>query len=180
VDAPSHFIPGGKAIDALAPETLVAPLIVVDVSAKAESDPDYAATPADFEAWETRHGRIPRGALVVLNSGWHRRFAEPERYLNRDADGVMHFPGFALAGAELLLGRGVAGIGTDTLSIDPGNSTDFAVHRRVLAAGLYQVENLADLDRVPARGATAVVGVLPVRGGSQSPARVLALVPARP
>jgi kynurenine formamidase len=180
VDAPSHFIPGGRGIDALAPEELVAPLVVVEVSTQAEGDPDHAATPADFEAWEARHGRIPAGAFVALNSGWHHRFADPDRYLNRDADGVMHFPGFSPAGAELLLERGVAGIGIDTLSVDPGSSKDFAVHKLVLSAGLYQVENLANLGRVPARGAMIVVGVLPVRNGSQSPARIYALLPATP
>jgi kynurenine formamidase len=178
VDAPSHFVEGGAAIDDLAPSTLVAPLAVIDVSEAAARDPDYAPPPAVFLAWEARHGAIPRGALVVLNSGWHRRFAEPARYLNQDAAGVMHFPGFSPAAAALLIERGVAGIGTDTLSIDPGNSSDFAVHGRALGAGLYQVENLANLDGLPARGATAIVGVLPVRGGSQAPARILALVPA--
>jgi kynurenine formamidase len=177
VDAPSHFIPGGASIDALPPAALVAPLVVVDVSAQAARDPDYASGPGDFQNWEQQHGRIPPRALVVLNSGWHQRFSDPERYLNRDAEGGMHFPGFSLAGAEWLLARGVVGIGTDTLSIDPGNSADFAVHKRALAAGLYQVENLAHLDELPAHGATAVVGVLPVRDGSQAPARVFALIP---
>ncbi len=73
----------------------------------------------------------------------------------------------------------MVGIGVDTASLDPGNSTDFAVHVGFLGAGKYGIENLANLDGVPARGATAFVGPIPWEEGSGSPCRVLAVAPGR-
>jgi kynurenine formamidase len=128
-------------------------------------------------AWEARHGRIQPHSLVVANTGWHAKFAQPAQYLNLDSDHVMHFPGYSRAAAVLLVERDVAGVGIDTLSIDPGNAADFAAHKVILAANRYQIENLANLDALPATGAVAVIGVLPVREGSQAQARVFALLP---
>ncbi len=177
VDAPAHFVPGGRTIDELEPAELVVPAVVIDAREQAAADPDYRLTADDLGRWEGRHGRIPAGALVILETGWHARFAEPARYVNSDSSGVMHFPGFAADAAGLLLRRDVAGIGIDTLSLDPGDSTDFPVHRLMLGAGKYQIENLANLDALPPTGATVVVGVLPVGRGTQAQARVLALLP---
>lgn len=177
VDAPSHFIEGGASIDAITPAQLVSELVMIDVSAKASADPDYAATAADVEAFEAKHGRIPPGAFVALRTGWSERFSDGARYANQDKAGVMHFPGWSAEAADLLIERGVVGVGVDTLSTDPGRSRDFAVHHRVLGAGLFQVENLAHVEALPPRGATIVIGVLPVAEGSQAPARIFALVP---
>ncbi|MBI2993910.1 MAG: cyclase family protein [Gammaproteobacteria bacterium] len=176
VDAPSHFIPQGRDIDDLEPSQLVAPLVVIGVEARSRANPDYRLSAADIDAWEMEHGEIPPGCFVALNTGWHRKFDDPKSYLNQDARDVMHFPGYSVEAAKILLKRDVAGIGIDTLSIDPGDSQDFAAHKVVLGAGRYMVENLANLDVLPATGATIIVGVLPVRGGSQAQARVLALI----
>jgi kynurenine formamidase len=89
----------------------------------------------------------------------------------------MRFPGFGPDSAKLLVERNVAGIGIDTLSIDFGASKDFQAHRIVLGANKYQIENLANLDALPPTGATVFVGVLPVRGGSQAQARIVAFLP---
>ena len=138
---------------------------------------DYRLSAADVATWEAANGRIAAGTLVILNTGWHARFARPKDYVNADAGGVMHFPGFGADAARLLVERGVVGIGIDTLSLDHGPSQDFATHKIMLAAGKYQIENMANLDALPARGATVIVGVLPVREGTQAQARVLALLP---
>ena len=76
----------------------------------------------------------------------------------------------------MLVQRGVAGIGIDTLSLDPGNDLSFPVHRVILGAGKFQVENLNNLDVLPAVGAVAVIGVLPVRDASQAQARIFAFM----
>ncbi len=177
VDAPGHFVKGKRAIDELPLADLVVPAVVIDARAAVAADPDYRLGAADVEAWEARHGRVPAGALAILNTGWYKRFDRPARYANMDANGVMHFPGYGADAARLLAARGVAGIGIDTLSIDHGPSKDFAAHLVMLGANRYQIENLANLDALPATGAVAIVGVLPVRGGSQAQARVLALLP---
>lgn len=177
LDAPAHFIPGGRTVDEISAAELVVPAVVIDVREEAAADPDYRLTAERVRAFEARAGKIPQGSLVILHTGWHRRFADPEAYVNMDADGVMHFPGFGADAARLLVRRDVAGIAIDTLSIDPGESADFAAHEAMLGAGKYQIENLADPGPLPATGATAIVGVLPVAGGTQAQARVLALVP---
>ena len=71
--------------------------------------------------------------------------------------------------------RSIVGIGTDTLSQDPGNSTDFGTHVTILGAGLYGIEGVANLDGLPASGATVVVGGPNHANASGGPARLLAL-----
>lgn len=179
VDAPAHFIAGARAIDGLTAGELVVAAVVLDVRAAAAADPDFRLGAAELRAWEARHGPIPARALVIVNTGWHRRFADPQSYVNMDAEGVMHFPGLGRDGAALLVARDVAGVGIDTMSLDFGASTDFAAHRVLLGADRYGIENLANLDALPPTGATAVVGGLNVRGGSQAQARILALLPRK-
>lgn len=177
VDAPAHFVEGNRAIDELSLSELIVPAVVIDVQDKVASNPAYELTAEDVLSWESEHGEVPAGALVILNTGWHKRFDEPEQYVNMDDDKVMQFPGYGPDSAELLVERDVAGIGIDTLSIDHGPSKSFAAHVVMLEAGKYQIENLANLDALPATGATVMVGVLPVQGGSQAQARVIALMP---
>lgn len=177
VDAPSHFIEGGTPIENIALNQLVTPAVMIDIQDKVAQDEDYLLSADDVRAWEAEHGEIPSGALVILNTGWYKRFGEPERYINMDAEGVMRFPGYGPDAAELLLERDVAGIGIDTLSLDNGSAETFATHDIMLGADKYQIENMANLDALPPTGATIVVGVLPVRDGSQAQARIFALLP---
>ena len=177
VDAPSHFIKGNKSIDQLALDQLILPMVVLDAQDAVSKNNDYELTPADIRNWEAKHDKVPANSLFVMNSGWHKRFDAPEKYRNLDGDGVMHFPGFSAEAAKLLVERGVAGIGIDTLSLDHGPSKTFAAHVVMLDADKYQVENMASLDSLPATGATVIIGVLPVRGGSQAQARIFALLP---
>ena len=176
IDAPIHFAASGAGPAELPLEELVVPLAVVDVSARAEADPDYQVTPKDVLAWEKRFGRLPRGCCVAMRSGWDRHAASP-RYLGTDDKGVFHFPGFHPEATALLLKeRQVAGLAVDTLSLDHGPSKDFRTHTTWLPAGRWGLENVAGLANVPARGATLVVGAPKVKGATGGPARVLALV----
>lgn len=177
VDAPAHFVQGNRSIDELSLSELIVPAVVIDAQDKVASNPDYELSADDVRTWESEHGEIPAGSLVILNTGWHKRFDEPERYVNMDEDEVMHFPGFGPDSARLLVERDVAGIGIDTLSLDYGPSKTFATHMIMLQAEKYQIENLANLDALPATGATVMVGVLPIQGGSQAQARIIALLP---
>ena len=179
VDAPGHFVAGQGLLDTIEVRDLVAPLVVIDVRTSCATYPDYTLDMAVLQGWETRHGRVPTGAVVVLYTGWESRWSNPAAYANADTNGVLHFPGFGVDVAEFLATkRGVRGLGIDTLSTDPGRSQDFAQHKAFLAHGLYQIENLRNLDLVPPTGATIIVGVLPIRNGSGAPARVLAIIPA--
>jgi kynurenine formamidase len=177
VDAPSHFVADKRSVAQIPLDELVVPLAVLHVAKKAAKDPDYAILGDDIVDWESANGPVPVGCLFVADTGWHKRFRDPPAYLNQDAEGVMHFPGFSPEAAKLLVERDVVGIGIDTMSLDPGVAKDFPTHKVMLAANKYQIENLANLDKLPDLGATVVVGVVPVVDGSQAPARILALVP---
>lgn len=175
LDVPAHFIVDGRQSPEIPLEELVRPLVVIDISARAASDPDAVVLPGDLVAFEQRHGRIPRGAVACMYSGWESRVGSEAAYRNVGADGLQHFPGFGKAAVEwLLVERDIAGIGVDTLSLDHGASTTFDTHLTVLGADRYGIENLANLARVPARGATIVVGLVPWEHGSGGPARVFA------
>nr|VFJ93891.1 MAG: Kynurenine formamidase [Candidatus Kentron sp. H]VFJ94677.1 MAG: Kynurenine formamidase [Candidatus Kentron sp. H]VFK01197.1 MAG: Kynurenine formamidase [Candidatus Kentron sp. H] len=177
VDAPAHFIEGNRSIDEIPLNRLVAPIVLIDARAQSRAHSDYRLSVRDIEDWEAGNGQIPTGSLVVMNTGWYEKFHSMAQYVNMDKDNVMHFPGYSPEAARVLLQRDVAGIGIDTLSLDYGKSTDFPVHVLMLKANKYQIENMANLDALPEKGATAVIGVLPVQGGSQAQARILAFLP---
>lgn len=178
-DAPGHYAPHGALVDAIPAKDLVRPLRVLDISHRAVNDSNTTLTVADVEAHESDHGRIESGAAVFLHTGWDEKRTDRDAYAGQS--GNMQFPGFGVAAAEVLVvERGVVGLGIDTLSIDPGDSTSFEVHGNVsLPRGVWHLENLINLGQLPAAGAWVVVGVPRVADASGFPARVLALVPHR-
>lgn len=177
VDIPAHFVADGETVDNYSAELLIAPAIVIDISAKAAEDADAALDVADIEAWESANGEIPAGAVVFLYSGWDVKWDDPEAFRNADADGVQHYPGFSAEAATFLVEqRDIRGVGVDTLSLDPGNSTTFDTHLTILSAGKYGIEGVANLAAIKDRQATVIVGVPRWEEGSGGPARVLALV----
>ncbi len=177
LDAPAHFPPGKTTVDQIPAKQLFGPAVVIDVRAESAKDADYQLPAARVEEWEKRHGRIPEGAIVLLRTGWASRWPDAQKYRNQDAQGKMHFPGFSPEAAKLLIGRKVSGLGCDTLSIDYGASSDYSVHHLALGAGLYHLENLADLSELPETGAFLIVAPIKLEGGSGGPVRVFALLP---
>ncbi|HWQ12338.1 MAG TPA: cyclase family protein [Roseiflexaceae bacterium] len=176
MDAPVHFAPEGLYVDQIPASSLVVPAVVIDISERAARDQDTVVTPDDILAWERRHGRLPRKAVVLMDSGWEARVGSVEAYRNADASGVMHFPGFGKEAIDFLLSeRRIAGIGVDTLSLDHGASTDFAVHFTPLPTNRWGLENLANLRSIPRAGATLFVGAPRVALGSGGPCRVFAV-----
>ena len=177
LDAPFHYSDAGATVEKLPAEQLVVPLAIVDVSAKAARNADYAMTRQDLADWEVKNGRLTDDCCVAMHSGWARHVANVAKFVGKDAAGTMHFPGVHSDAAYWLLKeRRVAGLAVDTLSLDPGNSTTFKTHALWLPAGRWGIENMANLDKVPATGATLVVGVPKVSGATGGPARIFALV----
>jgi len=132
-------------------------------------------TVADVRKYERRYGRIDDGTAVLMYSGWGVKVTDPNAYRGPDAAGVLHFPGFGSDACEWLLRRRkIRALGVDTLSIDPGNSATFEVHKVLSGADRYGIENLANMDSLPARGASVIVGLIPFQQGSGGPARVFA------
>jgi len=178
VNAPVGFHADGAGIDQYPPSSLVAPAIVLDVRERAAVNPDYVLGVDVLLDWEREHGKIPAGSLALLNTGWPEKWDDPPAYLGDRGDGVLHFPGFGVQALGMLLTqRGAVGIGIDTPGVDGGRDSAFSINRKTLDRQRIVIENLCNLDRLPAKGATLVIGVLRLVGGSGSPASVLAFVP---
>ena len=181
LDAPHHFARDGRTTERIPLEQLVAPAIVIDVAAHAANDRDYRLAPGDVLAFEKANGRIARGTIVLLRTGWSRHWPNAKAYLGDDTPGdasKLSFPSYGVEAARLLVEeRGAAALGIDTASIDYGKSTDFQVHRVAAARNVPGFENLTNLDRLPARGAIVVALPMKIEGGSGGPLRAIAMVP---
>jgi len=182
LDAPSHFSEHGESVDAIPPERLVGPGVVVDVSARCSRDPDCTVSQADLEAFEARHGRIPAATIVLLRTGYGERWPDREAYLGTalrgpDAVAKLRFPGLDAAAARWLAEeRGIDAVGIDTASIDPGRSTDFEAHRELTARNVPIFENVAGLEALPPTGFRVVALPMKIGGGSGAPLRIVALL----
>jgi kynurenine formamidase len=179
VGAPAHYVEDGATIERYAPEQLVMPLVVLDRVHKAPEGTAWELEPVHVHEDVEAHGPIPPGSLVALRTGRQEAWDDGQAGVYQtDPEGCFLWPGFREDTADLLLTefRAVA-LGTDAPDLDAGISQEQTVGKRVAHAGALHVENLANLDHVPLRGAWVVLGVLPVRGASGSPARVIAYVP---
>jgi kynurenine formamidase len=177
MDAPMHFVPNGTTADKLPVERFIAPLAIISIQSRAARDADALMTVDDVLAWEKAHGRLPNGAFVAMYSGWDARIGDAAKFLNKDGKGTMHAPGFSDEVASFLVKeRDVVGAGVDTLSLDKAEAQKFVAHLALLGGGKYAVELLANLGRLPATGATIIVGAPKHEGASGGPARVFAVV----
>jgi kynurenine formamidase len=181
LDAPIHFGEGKSGTDGIPLARLAGPACVVDVSAKCAENPDYRLTVLDLRAWESEHGPLPDGAIVLMRSGWGARWPDRMRYFGAPAmteTESYHFPGFSREAAEFLTReRKVDAVGLDTPSLDHGASRDFIAHRVFAAADVPGLENVANLDRLPPRGAWVLALPIAIRGGTGGPARIVAFLP---
>lgn len=176
IDAPLHFSADGQSVDEIPVENLVVPLVCIDIRERADSDDEAQLTPDDITAWMSANGDLPANCCVAMLSGWGSHVGT-DKFRNADGDGVMHYPGFHVEAAKMLVEESsAAGIASDTLSLDIGSSQTFDTHYAWLPTGRWGLENVANLETVPVNGATVVVGAPTHKGGSGGPARVLALV----
>ena len=181
MDAPNHFEANQPAVDKVPAEQLLTCGVLIDVSLKAEMDPDYQLTLDDLQEWEKEHGPIPQRSVVLLKTGWGRFWNNKLRFQNRDARGKLHFPSFSAESARWLVEqRKINGVGVDTMSIDRGISQDFAVHHIVNGAGKYGLENVANLDQLPARGFYLIIAPIKIETGTGGVTRIWAVIPQTP
>ena len=180
LDAPIHFGEGKQAADEIPITRLVGPAIVIDIAQACAGNADYQLSAADITAWETTHSAIPSESIVLVRTGWGKFWGDKKKYLGTDKPGDtanLHFPGISREAAELLAQRKIEAIGIDTASIDYGQSKDFITHQVLNGANIYGLENVANLDRLPAKGATLIALPMKIKGGTGAPVRIVALLP---
>lgn len=175
IDMPSHFFDGGRTAPELRPDELMLAGVVINIAARAAREPDCMLDLDDVRSFEREHGRIPRHAAVLMDSGWQTRVADPSLFTNAQANGTFAFPGFDAEAVRFLVDeRQIACIGVDTLSLDRGSSSTYPAHQAALSADRFGIEALANLDKIPPRGATITIGLVPFEHGSGGPCHVLA------
>ena len=176
--APAHFAAGQAAADELDPGDFFYPAVVLDVRAEAKEDPDFTLGVAGITSWEAEFGPVPARSAVIMWTGFEDRWDDPPAYLNADAAGRLHYPGFGPAAVRWLIEqRSIGALGIDTMGIDPGADTSFGANRLLLAEHRIHLENLAGLGEMPPSGGWIIVGGIRIRGGSGSPATVFGLIP---
>lgn len=184
LDAPIHFAQAALTADQIPLAQLIAPAVVIDIRTKTSADADYRLTVGDVVDWENHNGAIQPGTIVLLRTGWGSRYPDRKKYFGDDTPGAtnnLHFPSYSEDSARYLVAnRHVAALGVDTASIDYGQSKDFIVHQIAMGANVPGFENLANLDRVPERGAWVIALPMKIGGGSGAPLRAVAVIPLVP
>ena len=185
IDAPVHFAKGHWSVEQIPLERLVGDAVVVDVTARCASQPDYRVSADDLTAWERSNGEIPSGSIVLIRTGYSTFWPDATRYLGTSERGAgavakLHFPGLHQDAARWLAEtRKVKAVGIDTASIDYGQSTLYETHRILYERDIPAFENLTSLDRLPPRGAFIVALPMKIKGGTGAPLRAIAMLPAQ-
>ena len=186
LDAPLHFSQGGQSVEQIPLERFFGEAYVLDVVDQSNKDPDHQVSLDDIRRAEEAQGPIPADAIVLLRSGFSRRWPDAKQYLGTAERGdgaarLLHFPGLHPDAARwLVANRTIKAIGIDTASIDYGQSTLFESHRVLYERNIPAFENLTALERLPARGAYIVALPMKIGGGSGAPLRAVAIVPPAP
>ncbi len=161
-------------------QKLVAPVNVIDISSEVATNPDFLLSAAHVRVWEARHGAINAGEWVVLRSDWDKRAGDKAAFLNADASGP-HSPGPTVDCIEYLLSKGIVGWGNQCIGTDAGQAggmnPPYPAHNLLHKSNRYGLASLANLDKLPPKGAILIAAPLKIVRGTGSPIRALALVP---
>lgn len=179
-DAPGHFVPGKQAMHEIPAQQLIGPGVIIDVKAKAATNSTYGVTVGDIQDYEKRYGRIPTGAIIIMNSGWGLKYPDKEAtFGTSDLNSMANFrfPGWTLEAAELVMThRQAKVVGVDTPSIDVATDLAKPVHVLLLGNNIPVLEYAANLDSIPPNGTTIFLGAIKTRGGSGGPVRAVAIL----
>lgn len=183
LDAPIHFSAGKKSVDQIPTAQLAGEGILVDVSEKALKDKDYLVSVEDLKQWERTHGNIPDDCMILLFTGYGQFWDEREKYIGTSMSGAeavpeLHFPGLHPDAAKWLASeRKIKGIGLDTPSIDYGQSEDFMAHQVLSEKEILIFENVANLEKIPAKNFYVAAFPMKIKGGTGAPLRIAAFLP---
>lgn len=182
LDAPIHFGKNGWANADIPIERLFAHGVVIDITSKSNASADATLSVDDIEAWEQRNDTLQEGSIVIVRTGWASGWPDWETYYGSSTPtdvATLHFPGISPEAAQALVNRGIFGVGIDTASIDPGNSSTFEAHQILAAANVFNLENLTNVDGLPEAGFDIIALPMKIKDGTGGPARVVAIVAQR-
>jgi kynurenine formamidase len=171
VDPPAHFAENGITMDKIPLKQMILPLVVLDDTRFLARDPNHAFSVADLLAWEKIHGRVPKGAFAALRTDMYKDWdVNPEHFKRGE------FPAWSPETVRFLIEkRGVTAIGHESMDTDTTEKMESETY--ILQHGHFQIEVMANLDKVPARGALIVVTWPKVKDGLGFPARAFAILP---
>ncbi|ASK79159.1 cyclase [Paraphotobacterium marinum] len=173
MDAPYHFFSDNISIDQINVENFLGPACVIDVHHKAHDE--YLISKQDILDFENKHGMIEPNTIILAFTGWDKHWGEPDKYRAEKSEQQRAFPGFSTESIDYLLTKDIKGIGIDTLSPD-GSNIGFPVHKKVLSRGIYILENLCNLDKLPAKVQELISLPLKIKNGAEAPCRVIAKI----
>lgn len=183
LDAPSHFAKGKWSTDQIPLERLTGEAAVVDVSAKALKDADYLISVADVEEWEKANGKLSDDIILLFRTGYGSFYPDAKKYLGTDERGPdavakLHFPAIDPELATWLVkNRKIKAVGVDVASVDYGQSKDFKTHQILYGENICGFENVANMDKLPVKGAFIIALPMKIRNGSGGPLRIVAILP---
>jgi kynurenine formamidase len=180
LDAPRHFAEGRQTVDEVPLTQLIGAAVKIDVSAKSAANRDYQISVEDITAWETNNGAIPEGSIVLFQTGYGKFWGDRQQYMGTEV-GIdqKHFPGLGTEAARWLISsRKIKAVGIDTASIDFGASQTFDTHVALMTQNVPAFENVANLDKLPAKGAHVIALPMKIKGGSGAPLRIVAFLPS--
>ena len=181
LDAPAHFAKGKWSTEQIPLEKLTGEAVVIDISGNALKNPDYLIGVTDIEAWEKINGKLTDDIIVFFRTGFGTFYPDAKKYLGTDergADAVakLHFPGIDPDAADWLVkNRKIKAVGLDVASVDYGQSKDFRTHQMLYAQNISGFENVANLDKLPTKGAFIIALPMKIKGGSGAPLRIVAI-----
>jgi len=177
LDAPRHFAEGRQTVDEVPLEKLIGAAFKIDVSAKSAANRDYQISVEDITAWETNNGAIPEGGIVLFQTGYGKFWGDRAQYMGIEGQDQKHFPGLGAEAARWLIqNRKIKAVGIDTASIDFGASATFDTHVALMTQNVPAFENVANLEKVPVKGANVIALPMKIKGGSGAPLRIVAFV----
>jgi kynurenine formamidase len=171
VDPPAHFDPGGKTMDQIPLKQMILPLVVFDMTPMLKTDPNHALSVEDIKAWEHTHGRVPAGSFAAVRTDMYKDWDTNQQRFKRAP-----FPAWSLDAIQFLYEqRGIVANGHESMDTDA--TDDLKSEAWVLKHGHWQIEVMANLDKVPATGALIVVTWPKPEHGLGFPARAFAILP---
>ena len=115
LNAPIHLVPGAPAVGDLELQKFFGTGVVLSLAKKKWG----LIEPSDLERAKPA---IKAGDIVLINTGWHRKYADSKEYFG-------YAPGLSKHAAEWLVKKRVKLVGIDTACIDHPLATSLGPHR---------------------------------------------------